>query len=84
MRRDVRVLVAVILLFLVFCGVWAFWEVYKFSIDWGKRHTPFPSPFYLWWWDTAIWIDFAITLILFAAVDLTYLAIQQTQEVKKE
>ena len=49
-------------------GLWLWWESYKCTVVWAKRHELFPLPFYLVKLPHWLVVDLAILMIIVAYV----------------
>ena len=63
--RHIRKVIGGILTVL---GLWLWWESYKMTVDWAKRHELYPLPFYVAYVPHWFAVDLAITLVIVAYI----------------
>jgi len=76
MKASLRRAVAVVLFTIVVLATWLFWESYKCTVNWSKRHELFPLPFYILKLPHWFVVDLAIALIIFSSLALTIMVIE--------
>lgn len=70
-----RTAICIAMLVAILLSEWLWWESYRCTVNWSKRHELFPLPFYIVYLPHWLVVDMSIAIIALCASVLTYMAL---------